>query len=83
LKIALDYDGTYTADPVLWTEFIRMARASGHEVVIVTSRSPQERIWTDVPVVYCSRTAKRRHFTADVWIDDMPKWIVEDMPCGF
>lgn len=38
MKIALDYDGTYTADPTLWLRFILDAHAYGHEVSIVTMR---------------------------------------------
>lgn len=82
MKIALDYDGTYTADPELWEEFARLAIARGHSVTIVTLRTPAEKVhtyFTDaVPVVYCSRTAKRNHFIADIWIDDSPRWITED-----
>jgi hypothetical protein len=78
MKIALDWDGTCTADPELWIAFASLAKARGHEVTIVTGRSPAEKIKTDLPVIYCSRTAKRGHFQADVWIDDEPQWIGED-----
>ncbi len=30
MLIALDYDGTYTADPGLWHPFIAASRARGH-----------------------------------------------------
>jgi len=79
MKISLDYDGTYTRDPELWKQFVAIAKQRGHEVTIVTGRSPAEVIRNvELPIVYCSRTAKRNHFQVDVWIDDEPQWIVED-----
>lgn len=38
LKIALDYDRTYTADKQLWYLFIKQAIALGHDVKFVTWR---------------------------------------------
>jgi hypothetical protein len=79
MNIALDWDGTYTADPELWDAFVQLAASRGHTVTLVTLRDPLlEQVSTKLPVVYCSRTAKRKHFIADVWIDDMPRWIGED-----
>jgi hypothetical protein len=40
MKIALDYDGTYTVDPQFWEDFITLAKVRGHEVVCVTKRGP-------------------------------------------
>lgn len=84
--IALDYDGTYTTDPVLWDAFIAAARARCHEVHIVTMRSDAEpvRLGAHVDRVhYTDRKAKRRYMearglTVQVWIDDMPEFIVGD-----
>lgn len=79
MNISLDWDGTYTADPELWNQFVQLAQQRGHKVTIVTGRGPKEVVpRSDLPIVYCDRTAKRNHFHADVWIDDMPQWIVED-----
>ena len=77
--IALDYDKTYTVDPELWISFIETAQSRGHDVKIVTMRYPEETI-DNVPcdVVYTSRQAKRKCFSADIWIDDSPHWIFED-----
>jgi hypothetical protein len=77
--IALDYDGTFTADPRLWTKFIVDATQAGHEVVCVTMRFPHEAI-TNIPckVVYTSRKAKSVAFAADIWIDDKPLWLLQD-----
>ncbi|CAN5766340.1 hypothetical protein BH09PSE5_BH09PSE5_08380 [soil metagenome] len=42
MNIALDYDGTFTADPDLWLAFIESATARGHVVHIVTARYGHE-----------------------------------------
>lgn len=81
MKIALDYDNTYTADPELWTHFINMARVRGHEIVIVTSRHPGNKPPTEqfgIKTICCAFTAKRKHYQADVWIDDDPAHIDKD-----
>lgn len=82
MRIALDYDDTYTRDPVFWAAFIQMARTRGHEVMIVTMRYPREPV-QDVPceVIYTGRSAKKdfleaRGIIIDVWIDDSPHWIL-------
>ena len=88
LTIALDYDGTVTADPDLWIEFLKRASARNHRVAIVTMRSPEEPI--DNPlvalawrVIYTSRQAKQaflnsRGIRVDIWIDDQTHYIYED-----
>lgn len=84
MKIALDYDGTYTADPALWDRFISLAKRSGHEVHIVTMRYPSEPIkgaYGVTAVHYTSRLAKAKAVAAkglafDVWIDDRPELIL-------
>lgn len=81
--IALDYDGTYTADPALWDAFILAAKASGHTVLCVTMRHPSEAIEMPCEVVYTSRKAKvpftaRAGIRVNVWIDDSPHWLLEN-----
>ena len=81
MRIALDYDKTYTLDPVFWANVIREARARGHTVDIVTMRhdNEDERLADmPVPVIYTGRKAKQKFFSADVWIDDTPQWILAD-----
>ncbi len=83
MLIALDYDGTYTADPALWLSFAESARHRGHRVVVITMRRPDEPIDVPFDVVYTSRRAKAPHaaeigLKPDVWIDDRPAWIYED-----
>lgn len=88
--IALDYDGTYTADPELWLEFIKKAHERGHKIVCVTMRHPQEihealfdpRLKELVTVFPTGREAKKKHMRMkgvqiDIWIDDNPEWIFE------
>lgn len=85
MNIALDYDGTYTADPAMWEAFINVARMSGHEVRIVTARDVKldanadlDRLSKEVGVIFTSGIAKRfvcEHFIGwvpDIWIDDNP-----------
>lgn len=86
LKIAIDYDNTYTADPELWDLFIVWAKRRGHIVFIATARSATRDIndqlralQTVVPVYFCDGVAKRfwcLHFgpgNVDIWIDDKPE----------
>lgn len=86
MKIALDYDETYTKDPAFWKVFVDMAQLRGHEIMIVTFRDPGLPIDHDpgIPVYYTSYVAKRNYMKfeqgifIDVWIDDTPDTIVED-----
>lgn len=84
MKIALDYDDTFTADPVLWTAFVEMAKQRMHMVVFVTYRyEPDEGIsYNDdikgdaealgIDVIFTAGVQKAKMFDADIWIDDMP-----------
>ncbi len=84
MLIALDYDGTYTADPGLWNHFVDVARSRNHEVHLVTLRTESEpvRLGCIVDRVhYTDRKAKRpymeaRGLSVQVWIDDMPDFIL-------
>lgn len=89
MRIGLDYDGTYTLDPELWMMFVNHAQARGHEVWVVTMRTPEEGL--DIGelasavdgIEFTSRKAKRNHMNylgrpVDIWIDDMPMFINED-----
>lgn len=91
MTIAIDYDGTYTADPILWNSFIEIAVLRGHRVFCVTCR-PQPEDWREhdlvlMPVpksrhVFTDRAAKRWYcenlgLSIDVWIDDMPETITQ------
>jgi Glycosyl transferase 4-like len=86
MLIAIDYDGTYTADPEMWEAFARYAKMRGHEVHLVTMRHPSEsvRIGQHITTVhYTDRKGKREYMLArelhvGIWIDDMPDFIVTD-----
>jgi hypothetical protein len=88
MKIALDYDKTYTADPDLWDNFLRVAKRLGHEVRIVTIRderydrtAPLIELEQYTPVVYTRGVAKkwfctREGWAPDIYIDDAPETIL-------
>jgi hypothetical protein len=89
MNIAIDYDDTFTADPDLWDSFIKWAMLRGHCVVCITARQKtlenQEELGQALPsgvVAHFSYDepksdyAKRNGIPVDVWIDDMPGWIV-------
>lgn len=92
MLIALDYDGTYTADPELWDEFIARARSRDHQVIIATMRIKgfedeivEAQLADKVDeIIYTDRKAKKaavRHQYGrdpDIWIDDNPDWLYED-----
>jgi len=92
MKIALDYDGTYTADRVLWKAFVKHALERGHEVSFVTFRmenGPMDRCPSNddilkssermgIPVIFSNGQPKRTCFTADIWIDDNPETVFID-----
>ena len=80
MRIALDYDGTYTKHPALWNAFEELAFSQGHEVFIVTKRGASNkgilsiRGWN---VYNTDRQAKKEWCKAneikvDIWIDDDP-----------
>ena len=86
LKIALDFDDTYTAHTLLWDAFLQMCEQAGHEVYCVTARYDNE---FEAPLVeshlsgkvkeifYTGRKAKidfmeHRGVYIDIWIDDNP-----------
>lgn len=87
MKIALDYDQTYTLDPDFWNDVIDAAVDRGHEIRIVTARAPEEDkipVLSDfLDIIYCDGIAKRfyctwfaddrRGWIPDVWIDDKPQ----------
>lgn len=92
MKIALDFDDTYTKDPDLWIKFADHCRSRGHTLCIVTARPDDNDNFDiemsmlvkmmDIRVIYCSYYPKR-HYCAtvldmhfDVWIDDSPEAII-------
>lgn len=86
MKIAIDYDETYTKDPGLWDLFIQAAKERRHEIVIVTfrfnvgdNRDIEGVAKTlSVPVVYTNARQKQHVVQADIWIDDSPETVVSE-----
>jgi hypothetical protein len=92
MRIALDYDNTYSVDPAFWNTFIKDAFERGHEVRIVTVRderhdrtAPLVELQRRVQIIYTRGVAKQwfcTHFTdgwiPEVWIDDSPRSILEN-----
>ena len=87
MKIALDYDDTFTVDPKCWRKVIDLLQKYGHEITIATSRFKtlenyrEISKYTDLPILFCDHNAKaesaRQHgVNFDVWIDDNPWAIV-------
>lgn len=83
LIFALDYDETFTDEPILWEFFINKAKERGHSVTFVTSRGHtnaldmNDDIFADakrlnIDIVFCFGEQKISKFKADVWIDDCP-----------
>ena len=88
MLIALDYDDTYTQDPELWQQFISNAHRKEHTVICATMRHEHEHVdmcdvlKDRVRIVFTGRQQKREYLESiglypDVWIDDMPEFIVK------
>lgn len=90
MKIALDYDGTFTEDKEMWTAFVSLCKGRGHDVRFVTFRVHYYEPWArgnediladaanlDIPVIFTNGEQKQKFFDADVWIDDHPELISE------
>lgn len=89
LIFALDYDETFTDEPILWEFFISKAKERGHSVTFVTSRGFHPTLDTNadifadakrlcIDIVFCFGEPKATKFKADVWIDDKPLTIPSD-----
>lgn len=87
MKIALDYDDTYTLDPEMWETIIKIFESRGHEVKIVTARDQNIDIVHEevgAEIVYCNGVAKEYYmrrikgWEPNVWIDDNPKNIINN-----
>lgn len=76
--VAIDYDGTITADLDFFRQMIPLLKSRGHTVLIVTNRGPETIIaWQGVETIYCNGRPKRavcleHGFRVDVWVDDNP-----------
>lgn len=88
--IAIDYDETYTKDPILWDAFIKNAISRGHTVYCVTARGEKyggDEVKQDlgnlVHGCYFTDGKQKEKFMLQnnifvhVWIDDCPLSIVD------
>ena len=93
MKIALDYDRTYNVDREFWDVMIEEAFSRGHEVRIVTARSPKNDCLSEQQVtnsvdrartIYCDGIAKRFfcHWFADDGLGWDPDVWIDDKPQG-
>lgn len=83
--IAMDFDETYTLNPVAWDSVLRTLSRSGFDVHIVTFRHPNERpedlkCLSDqgYPLHFTGRVTKRKYMASKglrvaVFIDDLPE----------
>jgi hypothetical protein len=90
MLLALDYDETYTRDPIFWDGVISSAIARGHSVICVTARHERDRDEVDrdlggkvEAIIYTAGRAKfyaahKAGYMPSVWIDDSPNWIHTD-----
>lgn len=84
MKIAIDYDETFTADPRTFKKVIDIFKLAKHEVNFVTyrdGRHPNHDISADaqncgVGIIFTAGKQKRHIYDADIWIDDSPETIV-------
>ena len=83
--IAVDFDNTISSDIEFWHQFIRLAKASGHSVIVATGRQNTDQnraelnkaLPKDTVVHFCGASAKREYLRKqgvepDIWIDDKP-----------
>ena len=94
LTIAIDFDDTFTTDPVLWTSVIALL-AVRHQVICVTSRrvsipnvNALQRALTPhvAEIIYAYDQPKRlaaqeAGYAVDIWIDDRPETIATKEEC--
>ena len=94
MNISLDYDNTYTRDPVFWDMFISNAQHFNHTVYCVTMRHTHpfesievlETIGRAIGQDMCHFTGRKNKkdfmfalgISIDVWIDDNPFFILND-----
>lgn len=92
LTFALDYDNTFTADRLLWSDFIHHAQSRGHTIYCVTARRDTaenlseltadfESYSCNIPIVFSNLHSKveemdKQNIKIDIWIDDAPYALV-------
>lgn len=91
--ISVDYDSTYSADPITFNAVIQIFQAAGHTVICCTGRdrtSGKEvlesigKLVGEDHCVFAGKEWKRdaasaAGFDVDVWIDDMPEMVARQV----
>lgn len=87
MKISLDFDGTYAADPKFWSFFAADAVVHGHSVITVTHRRKtfeneqhMRGLGVNWLIVFAYDKPKKlaaieAGHQVDIWIDDNPQGI--------
>ncbi len=87
--IAIDYDGTFSADPALFSALIVEMRRYGHEPIIVTGRPEawasdiHAAIGDSMPIICCENGQWKREaaleagYSPDIFIDDCPEYVAQ------
>lgn len=88
LICAIDFDGTYTADPELFKAFVGLLKARGHIPIMVTGRpaeygmdeAPKALVGDLMPIIFAGGewkidAAKAAGYEVDIWVDDLPQFI--------
>lgn len=92
LNIALDFDGTFTARPLIFSNLVKAFQENGDMVYCVTSRKgcienrqainkEFELYGIEVPIIFCNFAPKvddieRQGIKIDIWLDDAPYGLV-------
>ena len=89
MLLALDYDETYTRDPIFWDMVIELAKKRGHTFICATMRHEHEgqEIIQDLQhkvekIIFTGRKAKfafvnEAGYYPSIWIDDMPHFLFQ------
>lgn len=86
LKIALDFDETYTAHPEMWKKIVEVMKSEQSDVKFVTYRYEKSGNNEDIQaaaeelgieIIYCNYFQKAQvtalsGWIPDIWVDDMP-----------
>lgn len=97
MDIAVDFDGTFAADPATFAEVVRVFQGAGHHVVLITNRvstgvmgsEVKRLVGTLMPIIFAGdhnmskRDAAMKHgYNIQVWLDDAPTTIDHNYELG-
>lgn len=96
IKVAVDYDDTFTLNPALMSRLTRVLKSAGCEVKIVTWRHSiaegnnileMASKHLEIDVIYCGGQPKQAickylGWEPDVWVDDKPETIPDRATLG-